>query len=91
MVKRTPRPTRPGKPRSNSRGGFRGRSSAKFKIPKDEKIDYKNLTLIQKYVNDRGKIIPRRVTGITAKQQRQLTTAIKRARYLSLISSRGAR
>ncbi len=48
-------------------------------------IDYKDVELLKKFVTERGKILPRRITGLTAKQQRQLTFAIKRARVLGLL------
>jgi small subunit ribosomal protein S18 len=54
-------------------------------IKPDELIDYKDVDLLRKFVTERGKILPRRITGLTAKQQRDLTTAIKRARILSLL------
>ncbi len=63
---------------------------AKFRMPKDAVIDYKNLTLLQRYVTDGGKLLPRRITGIGAKQQRLLSIAVKRARFLSLLPT-GAR
>lgn len=50
-----------------------------------EYIDYKDTDLLLRYINEQGKILPRRITGTTAKQQRQLTRAIKRARHLALI------
>ena len=50
-----------------------------------EYIDYKDTELLLRFINEQGKILPRRITGITAKQQRQLTRAIKRARHLALI------
>ncbi len=50
-----------------------------------EYIDYKDTDLLLRFVNEQGKILPRRITGITAKQQRQLTRAIKRARHMALI------
>jgi len=52
--------------------------------PKDP-IDYKDVELLRKFVTERGKILPRRITGLTAKQQKELTVAIKRARILSLL------
>jgi small subunit ribosomal protein S18 len=52
--------------------------------PKDP-IDYKDVDLLRKYITERGKILPRRITGLTAKQQRQLTTAIKQARVVALL------
>lgn len=48
-------------------------------------IDYKDVDTLQKFINDQGKILPRRVTGTSAKYQRQLTRAIKRARHLGLL------
>jgi small subunit ribosomal protein S18 len=50
-----------------------------------EYIDYKDTDLLQRFINDQGKILPRRVTGTSAKYQRQLSRAIKRARFLGLI------
>jgi len=65
--------------------------SPRFQLPKGTHIDYKNITLIQKYVSDRGKIIARRITGLTAKQQRELTISIKHARFLALLSAGGVK
>jgi small subunit ribosomal protein S18 len=48
-------------------------------------IDYKDVDLLKKFVSERGKILPRRVTGTSAKYQRQLTIAIKRARQIALL------
>ena len=48
-------------------------------------IDYKDVDLLKKFVSERGKILPRRVTGTSAKYQRMLTTAIKRARHMTLL------
>lgn len=67
------------------------RISARFQMPKGSDIDYKNISLLQKYVNDRGKIVPRRVSGITASEQRQLSRAVKRARFLALLPTGGVR
>lgn len=50
-----------------------------------EYIDYKDTELLERFMNDQGKILPRRVTGTSAKYQRQLSRAIKRARFLGLI------
>lgn len=50
-----------------------------------EYIDYKDTELLLRFINEQGKILPRRITNITAKQQRQLTRAIKRARHLALL------
>jgi len=54
-------------------------------IPLDQNIDYKDLELLYKFVTERGKMLPRRITGLTARQQRDLTTAVKRARQLALL------
>lgn len=51
-----------------------------------EKIDYKNLELLHSFLSDQGKIMPRRSTNLTVKQQRQLSKAVKRARILHLLS-----
>lgn len=48
-------------------------------------VDYKDVETLKRFITDRGKIIPRRVTGISAKFQRYLTTAIKQARYIGLL------
>lgn len=50
-----------------------------------EAIDYKDVDLLRKFITERGKILPRRITGLTAKQQRRLTVAVKRARILALL------
>jgi small subunit ribosomal protein S18 len=54
-------------------------------VDKIARVDYKEIEKLKKYITDRGKIIPRRVTGTCAKHQRQLTGAIKRARFLALL------
>ena len=70
---------------------IRQRNTARYQLPKDALIDYKNVTLLQKYLNDRGKIVPRRISGISAKEQRDLCSAIKQARYLGLLTSGSTR
>lgn len=50
-----------------------------------EVIDYKNLDMLSEYITETGKIVPSRITGVNAKNQRQLTTAIKHARFLALL------
>jgi small subunit ribosomal protein S18 len=54
-------------------------------ITPGQPIDYKDVDLLRKYITERGKILPRRMTGLTAKQQRELTKSIKRARQLALL------
>jgi len=54
-------------------------------IKPGEPIDYKDVDLLRRFITERGKILPRRITGLTAKQQRDLTTSIKRARLLALL------
>lgn len=48
-------------------------------------IDYKDVKLLQRYISEKGKIVPARITAVSAKKQRELATAIKRARHLSLL------
>ena len=50
-----------------------------------EYIDYKDVETLKRYLNDQGKILPRRITGISARFQRQYTTAVKRARHMALL------
>jgi small subunit ribosomal protein S18 len=64
---------------------FRRRKFCKFTAEGIEEIDYKDINLLRQYVTETGKIVPSRITGTKAKYQRQLSTAIKRARYLSLL------
>lgn len=52
--------------------------------PKDP-IDYKDIELLRKFITERGKILPRRITGLTSRQQRELTRAIKYARQMALL------
>lgn len=54
-------------------------------IKPGEPIDYKDVDLLRKYVTERGKILPRRITGLTSKQQRDLTLSIKRSRQIALM------
>lgn len=54
-------------------------------MDKAEGIDYKDVAKLHKYITERGKILPRRITGCCAKHQRQLTSAIKRARNVALL------
>jgi small subunit ribosomal protein S18 len=61
------------------------RKVCQFCSESGESIDYKNVGLLQRFVSDRGKIRPRRQTGVCAKHQRQLAVAIKRARHIALL------
>jgi len=56
-----------------------------FCVDKVTEIDYKEVAKLRKYISERGKILPRRISGCCAKHQRQLTTAIKRARVIALL------
>lgn len=70
-------------------GGMRPRRSRRktctFCAEKVEMIDYKDAGKLRKYISERGKILPKRMTGVCAKHQRELTTAIKRARQIALL------
>ena len=57
-----------------------------FSQPGSPVIDYKDVRLLSRYITDKGKIIPSRITGVSRKKQKELAKAIKRARYLSLMS-----
>ena len=83
-MEKTNRPERPERPQ---RSGARTppRKVCQFCVDKAEHIDYKNVAKLNKYLSDRSKIIPRRVTGTCARHQRELTVAIKRARHLALL------
>lgn len=67
------------------RGFFRRRKSCPFSGKNAPKIDYKDLRLLGRYVSERGKIVPSRITTVSAKKQRELARAIKRARFLGLL------
>jgi small subunit ribosomal protein S18 len=61
------------------------RKVCSFCVDKVECIDYKDVNKLNKFTSDRAKILPRRVTGTCAKHQRELTTAIKRARHIAIL------
>ena len=72
--------------RDNRRGGRKGRKKVcAFCVDKVDVIDYKDISRLRRFVSERAKILPRRVTGTCARHQRELTVAIKRARYLALL------
>jgi small subunit ribosomal protein S18 len=64
---------------------FRRRKFCRFTAEGVKEIDYKDLQTLRNYVTETGKIVPSRITGTKAKYQRQLATAIKRARFLALL------
>ncbi len=64
---------------------FRRRKSSPFASKDAPPIDYKDVKLLQRFVSERGKIVPRRITAVTAKEQRELAQAVKRARILGLL------
>ena len=64
---------------------FRRRKFCRFTAEGVSQIDYKDLETLKQYISETGKIVPSRITGTKAKYQRQLATAIKRARYLALL------
>lgn len=64
---------------------FRRRKSCPFSGEGAPKIDYKDVRLLSRYISERGKIVPSRITAVSAKKQRELAQAIKRARQLALL------
>ncbi|MYF68471.1 MAG: 30S ribosomal protein S18 [Proteobacteria bacterium] len=64
---------------------FRRKKYCRFTADNVEEIDYKDLATLKQYITETGKIVPSRITGTRANYQRQLATAIKRARYLALL------
>ena len=68
-----------------ARGKRAKRKVCSFCVDKIEHIDYKDAPRLRRYLSERGKILPRRMTGTCAKHQRQLTVAIKRARHIALL------
>ena len=83
-VSRPPRPGGSGGPGGN-RKFFRRKKVCKFTVEKIDTISYRDVRLLQQFVSDRGKIIPRRLTGTSAPFQRKLTRAIKQARSIALL------
>ena len=87
---------RDAKPRTGSSGAgagasggrrpfFRRRKSCPFSGPNAPSIDYKDVRLLSRYISERGKIVPSRITAVSAKKQRELARAIKRSRFLGLL------
>jgi small subunit ribosomal protein S18 len=86
------RPDRPDRPDRGPGGGreggrkfFRRKKVCKFCVEKIDDINYKEVRLLQQFVAERGKIVPRRLTGVCTPHQRRLTAAIKRARNIALL------
>jgi len=79
------RPERPERKFGRGKRGGKRRKVCYFTVNKIAHIDYKDTALLSKFVSERGKILPRRVTGTSAKYQRELTVAIKRARQMALM------
>ncbi|MBR3646313.1 MAG: 30S ribosomal protein S18 [Lachnospiraceae bacterium] len=67
------------------RGGRRRKKVCEFCGSENKVIDYKDVAKLKKYVSERGKILPRRITGNCAKHQRAITVAVKRARHIALM------
>jgi small subunit ribosomal protein S18 len=64
---------------------FRRKKSCPFTGPNAPKIDYKDVRMLQRYISERGKIVPARISAVSTKKQRELAQAIKRARFLGLL------
>jgi len=77
------RPDRGG--RAGGRGRLRRRKVCRFCVDKVDIIDYKDVRLLQNFIPERGKILPRRISGVCTAHQRMLTEAIKRARNIALL------
>ena len=76
----------PERPERDIRRGRKGRKKVcTFCVDRAEFIDYEDVAKLRRFISERGKILPRRVTGTCARHQRELTVAIKRARHLALL------
>ena len=64
---------------------FRRKKGSRLNTESGPQIDYKDVNLLKNYITETGKIVPSRITGVSAKMQRQLSTAIKHARFLALL------
>ncbi len=65
--------------------GFGRKKFCRFSVEGVKEIDFKDLDTLKSYITETGKIVPSRITGTSAKYQRQLSTAVKRARYIALL------
>jgi len=75
----------PARPGGGRRPFFRRKKTCPFSGPNAPEIDYKDVKTLQRFISERGKIVPSRITAVSAKKQRLLAQAIKRARFLALI------
>src|SRR6202166_3493846 len=80
----------PGGPRRGKRQYFRKKKVCKFCVEKMDFIDYKRADILSQFVQERGKILPRRMTGVCSRHQRWLGVAIKRARNIALLPCAGS-
>src|SRR5580704_9755274 len=80
----------PGGPRRGKRQYFRKKKVCKFCVEKMDLIDYKRADILSQFVQERGKILPRRMTGVCSRHQRWLGVAIKRARNIALLPFAGS-
>ncbi len=97
MSDRSERPDRNSSEGDDRRGGgagaaagarrpfYRRRKSCPFSGPNAPKIDYKDVRLLSRFLSERGKIVPSRITAVSGKKQRELANAIKRARFMALL------
>ncbi len=86
MAERSDRPERTERSDRPGRGGRKGRRKVcSFCVDRVDTIDYKDVARLRRFMSERAKILPRRVTGTCARHQREMTIAIKRARQIALL------
>lgn len=73
------------KRRSSRNNLFKRRKFCRFTVEKIEEVDYKDINILKEFITENGKLIPARITGTKARYQRQLGSAVKRARFLALL------
>ncbi len=73
------------KKNNSSRNLFKRRKFCRFTAEKIAEVDYKDINILKEFITENGKLIPARITGTKARYQRQLSTAVKRARFLALL------
>ncbi len=71
--------------KNKNRNMFKRRKFCRFSAEKIEQVDYKDVDLLRDFISENGKVMPARITGTKTRYQRQLSTAIKRARFLALL------